>query len=77
MLYLDDCIFSVYLIGYYRCAFMEKQSQCFSSKSPIFCFNLQDGENLTREQLEEDIKKLKEAHAEDEGTFLAICSLIS
>lgn len=28
---------------------------------------MQESENLTREQIEEEIKKIKEAHAEDEG----------
>ncbi|KAK9742167.1 hypothetical protein RND81_03G152600 [Saponaria officinalis] len=28
-----------------------------------------DGENMTREQLEKDIKRLKDAHAEDEGKY--------
>lgn len=36
----------------------------------FFIYHLQEGENLTREQLEDEIKKLKEAHAEDEGTCL-------
>lgn len=28
---------------------------------------MQEGDNLTKEQIEEEIKKIKEAHAEDEG----------
>lgn len=28
---------------------------------------MQESENLTREQIEEEIKEIKEAHAEDEG----------
>lgn len=31
---------------------------------------MQEGENLTREQIEDEIKKIKEAHAEDEGMSL-------
>lgn len=31
---------------------------------------MQEGEILTREQIEDEIKKIKEAHAEDEGIFL-------
>jgi len=31
---------------------------------------LQDEENLTKEQIEEEIKKIKEANAEDEGMGL-------
>lgn len=34
-------------------------------------FALQEGENLTREQIEEDIRKIKAEHAEDEGTSLS------
>lgn len=29
---------------------------------------MQEDDNLTREQIEEEIKKIKAAHAEDEGT---------
>lgn len=32
---------------------------------------MQEGENLTREQIEDEIKKIKEAHAEDEGISLS------
>lgn len=28
---------------------------------------MQEGENLSREQIEDEIRKIKEAHAEDEG----------
>lgn len=31
---------------------------------------MQDAENLTKEQLKEEIQRIKEAHAEDEGNFL-------
>lgn len=30
---------------------------------------MQDAENLTREQIKEEIQRIKEAHAEDEGNF--------
>jgi len=33
---------------------------------------LQDEENLTEEQIEEEIKKIKEANAEDEGMGLLL-----
>lgn len=33
-------------------------------------FVMQDGENLTQEQIADEIKKIKNAHAEDEGTYL-------
>lgn len=41
---------------------------------------VQDDENLTREQYEDQMKKIKEAHAEDEGwskrfTFVDLFSL--
>ena len=41
-------------------------------------FSLQDGENMTREQIEQDIKRLKEAHAEDEGKYfhVLVCYLM-
>ena len=35
---------------------------------------MQEGENLTREQLEDEIKKIKEAHAEDEGIYVFFTS---
>lgn len=42
---------------------------------------LQEGESLTKEQIEHEIKKLKEAHAEDEGIICfsrrTTCLLIS
>ena len=31
---------------------------------------MQEGENLSREQIEDEIKKIKEAHAEDEGIYV-------
>lgn len=31
---------------------------------------LQDDDNLTKEQIEDQIRKIKESHAEDEGTCL-------
>lgn len=31
---------------------------------------LQEGENLTKEQLANEIQKIKQAHADDEGTYL-------
>ena len=36
----------------------------------ILVYDLQDGENLTREQLENEIQKLKKEHADDEGIYL-------
>lgn len=36
----------------------------------MLSFILQEGENLTKEQIEDEIKKLKDAHAEDEGIYL-------
>ena len=33
-------------------------------------FLMQEGESMTKEQIEEEIRKIKEAHAEDEGTFI-------
>lgn len=35
-------------------------------------YDLQEGENLTREQLEAEIQKLKKAHADDEGIYIFI-----
>lgn len=35
-----------------------------------YSFVMQDGENLTKEQIEDEIQKIKNAHAEDEGTYL-------
>ena len=35
----------------------------------MLLFILQEGESLTKEQIEQEIKKLKEAHAEDEGIY--------
>lgn len=32
---------------------------------------MQEGENFTKEQIEDEIRKIKEAHAEDEGTYLS------
>lgn len=32
---------------------------------------LQDDENLTKEQIEAEIKKIKDANAEDEGAYFA------
>lgn len=41
---------------------------------------LQEGESLTKEQIEHEIKKLKEAHVEDEGIIcfsrLTTCCLL-
>lgn len=37
---------------------------------PFFFYYMQEGENLTREQIEDEIKKIKEAHAEDEGIYV-------
>lgn len=34
-----------------------------------FCC-MQEGDNLTKEQIENEIKKIREAHAEDEGNLL-------
>jgi hypothetical protein len=34
--------------------------------------HLQDDENLTKEQIEAEIKKIKEANAEDEGMCFAV-----
>jgi len=33
----------------------------------MLSFVMQDGENLTREQIEDEIQRIKNAHAEDEG----------
>lgn len=35
-------------------------------------FLLQDDDNLTKEQIAEEIRKIKEEHAEDEGTFISV-----
>lgn len=35
----------------------------------FFHYTLQESESLTREQLEEEIQKIKKEHAEDEGTL--------
>lgn len=40
------------------------------SECKILSFVMQEDENLTREQIEDEIKKIKAAHAEDEGTSL-------
>lgn len=42
----------------------------------FFVFELQNGENMTREQLEHEIRKLKEAHAEDQGKYLSNCNCL-
>jgi hypothetical protein len=35
----------------------------------MLSFVTQDGENLTREQIEDEIRKIKNAPAEDKGTY--------
>lgn len=42
----------------------------FFSEFRLLSLVMQEGEILTREQIEDEIKKIKEAHAEDEGIFL-------
>lgn len=46
----------------------------WKNKTDPVCINLsaQDGDNLTKEQIAEQIRKIKEEHAEDEGIFLSI-----